>query len=251
MSDESRMFVFGNGDDMPEELREILKGLARKAALSQEAAHDAVAEQVRPSKAQFALGPGDLVSVFGTDTGDGDDVVIGVILDPDEYAEQFPDWEERIRNSYVLCRYKSMGITGEELGWFPRSKCIQLDRWQYDEHQRWLAQGYIDTEPPAWMLELTTETIRGLNEANDHFMPEPHCCEECGSSAVLLDVRITERHQYLMGSFPNGGSPHDDPNAMYSIAKFGEGEHKQAMLKCLACGHEVDTEERDRSLYLK
>jgi len=236
--DNSGDFAFG-GDDVPEQIQELLRKMISRSMLTGNA-HDAVAEQVRPSQEQFDLGPGDFVSVSNSEDGGGSVICAARLLDPNEYAEDFPDWEERVLNSFVLGTWYTPDQLQGELGWFARSKLVKLSPAQFSEFFEWIKNGEVPNPVPAWIAQRYNEVVIGLNEANEDFMPNPLKCGGCGSLAQVLDVSYSHRSLHSVGRFRDKEGK--DPNAYYAASQHSETEKRETLLRCLNCGATEDVD---------
>ena len=87
-----------------------------------------------PTTSQFALKEGDVGFVGGTDSHVDHDLVMVRVIFPDETAQnEYPDWEERLSNSYVFCQWRSYRDPEGDYGWFARAGIIPLSKETYDK----------------------------------------------------------------------------------------------------------------------
>jgi DNA-directed RNA polymerase subunit RPC12/RpoP len=235
--------------EVPEELQELLQGLVSRAMLSNQPHRDqAVADGVKPSAEQFALGPGDLASVISTGSDDRQLTVIE-ILDPEPYGEDFPDWEERLYKSYVLGRWYDTDTVTGEVGWFPRVRLVKLEQSHFDYLLDLIRRDESITGiPPHWLVSRHAELVSGLNKANDNFMPEPVKCESCGGRAVFVETTTTERKIYAPGTF--NIEEHDEAS-LYAYACYHTEESAEAVMVCMDCEREDDLKEQGREIYFR
>ena len=239
MSDDDGEIVWAGGpDDLPEPIREFLQNMIGQRVLHRES-HDG-AEVVMPSSDQLTLGPGDLV-VEALDGSTNDHMkqifTCVALVDPEEHAEQFPDWETRVLNSHVLGWWY---VPNNEpmLGWFPRYKLMRIEQWQFEallDHNNGKKLDF----PCPWLTEVFNNTVHGLATANPEVArPSPIPCGNCGKRTVQAVVRSTTERRYNANWFE---VPTDkDPEGFYVDQLTAHVETTHVELRCLNCDAHVD-----------
>lgn len=235
-----------NDPNLPEELREMLQKLASHAVMSSGLAHDVVADEVMPSDEQRNLGPGDLVgSVMNPAHRIDDEFMVGEILDPKDYAETFPDWEERLYKSYVLCRYSQRGLESE-IGWHTRARLVKVTQAQYEEMLGWILNESYRARllPPRWFIKTYLEAMWGVYEANSELMPVPLKCRDCDSPQVLLRIDMSKIEYYSVGvDKENLGTEAPDQKV---LSAFGINGKAVSYEVCFDCGAEYEQPEEQQ-----
>lgn len=237
--------MFFGGEDLPPELVQLLQGLTRRT-FDSGMAHDP-ADKFMPSEAQKAIVPGDRCAV--TSSREEDEFTIALVLDPEEHAETFPDWEERVKfQSYILANVFTPTELGGTLGWLPRTRLVPLEsEAQWDQMLRW-ARGIEETKgpPPEWLTRLYNKTLYGMALANPEHMALPVKCPECDSVSVVITVVHHHRNSYCMGNKPGEHEQGVRADALYVVTPYRENHTTVAELDCIDCKyHEQLPEEQE------
>lgn len=246
------IFVGGEGDEPPEEVKELLRKLISEKLLGEPPAREVTADVVNPNREQYNLGPGDhCIVILGQDEEprvEGDNsYTLFQVLDPEEYADEFPDWEVRLKNSYLLgYRYDQEEELGD-LGWVARVNLMKVEEWQWDEVQAHNSGQQTLEMPCAWLNCVYGYTIEGLRVANpDLEMPSPIFCGECGQPTVMLKMRQVSESFGIAGTYPvsRQGKKASD---FYLLSEGAGRDIGTAELCCIACEAtvEVDLDQHD------
>jgi len=245
-------FVFGpfGPEDMPEELKNILNNLLTGVSLNQTGlAHDEHEDEIHPAEEQLNYGPGDLVAVSqGPDQQRiGRTLEMGVIVDPAEHAETYPDWEDRLMKSYMLLNYYTVGEDdGNLYGWFPRSTLIKFEKEHWDQMLVWLKSGNVNNEaPPSWMICRHHEVMNGLAEKNPDKRFPLVSCPTCDGLGVVITMTRTEKDAMVFGYDPNeeGSNVYPWKPGLYKVAQISHEEDIVGHWKCHRCGAEGELDE--------
>jgi len=231
-------FAFG-GDDMPDGLEALLRGLARKA-MDTGLAHDPTEDKIMPSKEQLNIAPGDCVAVMHMDHGVDEEFCIAEVLYPEQHAETYPDWEDRLLKSFVLTRWYTGHNLHGKVGWIPRARLILVDRDHFDEMYQWLTDGHdITGVPPTWLVIRYAEAMVGHAEAN-HQLPNPIRCPECESPAVIVTIHKSMDEKYTMGIKKEGqGKEWGEETPFHVMVPYTKDYAVHADIECKACGYEA------------
>lgn len=249
------VFFLGGGDDIPEELKAILQKMLGKA-LHTSNVHDDVADQINPSAEQYALVPGDRVIVGNeTDGGDGLSVAEGEftlaeLLDPSAYADEFPDWEERLYNGRMFGRWFAPYQLEGDLGWFPRIQLVKLpEQWMWDRIMSWIRgeerPNFYDHEP--WMTQRLNEVCEAVSVANDCSAPRPLPCGDCGALTTLVKAEVLSKYGLGVGFFSH---PDRDPTGLYQMTNVTEETVRSASLYCMTCKAEAPVDLDEITIYM-
>lgn len=234
-----------NPEDLPEELQRLLREVMQKSMLDTGLAHDEVAENVVPSTQQQHLEPGDYVAMTRGDENVLDsELVIGQIVDPSRYADEFPDWEQRLTANYpmthLLARWYARGSVGLNLGWFPRAKLVKFEKEHWDELKEWI-DGESDPPKiaPSFVVTTYNNALEGLWEANKDKSPKPIRCENCDHPGVVVKI-VHHREDYAaFGMAPNdeAGTSYN-PERLHKLTPYGSTGYCKSWELCHNCGHE-------------
>jgi len=186
-------------------------------------------DEIMPLEDQLEFGPGDAALVATANTPLEEDFVIVRCLDPERHAETFPDWEERLLQSYVLCEFFSGADPEITIGWFSRLKLLRISNYRYRETRRWLKDGFPD-EIPDWCAEVFGVYTAQLSQRAPTRVPRPVVCQNCGGAKVQL--RIVRRIEYIA---PAGQLIRDGRDVYVPIAEPEENDSHVARLVCTEC----------------
>lgn len=231
-------FFSGDENDLPDGLAEVLRNLTSKVMFDSGFAHDHVADGAMPSEEQRGIGPGDLCAITHTEGGNPSEreFMIAEVLNPESYAEEFPDWETRLLNSYVLTRWYVRGnLPNGELGWLARAKLVVFSREHFDIMMTWIRGEDHGALPPLWLLERYNESLAGLAEANRESMPMPIRCPNCKSYAVMVKVTHISTDTYCMGTpYEKKDEPWTD---LHAVSPYTKQHEITTVIDCLKCSH--------------
>jgi len=195
-------------------------------------------DQVKPSPEQYALKPGDKCVVAGTKAAIDLEFEVCEILDSSEYAQEFPDWADRLQRSYLLCRYYTTSEPLGETGWFARVKLIQLNEEEYTEVKEWIQENKLPPDPPDWMKEKYRRFDKTIAQADPEQMALQVSCESCGHEPVGLIIMHHTHGAATAGTVEINGKrvyvPLDDQGAEC---------HMSARIYCPECEHHKDLKE--------
>ena len=151
-----------------------------------------VEEEIMPLDEQLNFGVGDVAIAATANTMLERDFVVVKMLDAEKYAKTFPDWEERLLSSFVLCKYFSRNDPQDSIGWFSRLKLLPITAYRYREARTWLKKGF-PTEIPDWAYEVFQAFADRLSVNAPEVIPKSVTCPHCGSRQVGLKVvrRVT------------------------------------------------------------
>jgi hypothetical protein len=155
-------------------------------------ASEMVEEEIMPLDEQLNFGVGDVAIAATANTMLERDFVIVRMLDAEKYTKTFPDWEERLLNSFVLCKYFSRNDPEDSIGWFSRLKLLPITSYRYREARTWLKKGFPN-EIPDWAYEVFQAFADRLSVNAPEVIPKAVTCPECGGRHVGLKVvrRVT------------------------------------------------------------
>ena len=230
----------GNLEELPEMIAKIIsRSLAAKPNVLKP--HDPISDRLMPSRAQLELGPGDLCLLAAAEQDpDERTYQLAQLLDPIDYADQYPDWEERVVvRTYLFGRWYDGENDLGGLGWFPRVRLIKLDQWQWDQVMAHI-RGKKPLEVPCrWMLQLFSEAVIGVADANpDVPMSRPLPCGTCGSLTVVARLFKSMDTEGVFGTFSN--TPGKNPRDIYMGNTLYFKEEERAWLRCISCGASVE-----------
>lgn len=151
-------------------------------------------ETMSPFPAQYDMGPGDFAALAMTESAVDKDFVVMRLVNPEDYAEQFPDWAERLQKSYVLAKWISLyDHDSENLGWFARVKLVQLTSQQYEESVTRLKDKDFDPNQPSWLFEQYEAYNVALAEHADNDIGKRIRCANCGSRNTNIHMIRMEK----------------------------------------------------------
>lgn len=203
-----------------------------------------IADQVRPTPEQLRAQPGDLALLAASNAVINIEMSIAILLDPAEYAETFPDWEDRLMRSWVLARWTTSDGQDTDVGWFERARLIPLDQAQYDELLALLPQLDTEEDTDALIPDWVKVKYRGLMEAMHASDPDkvatPVICGKCGGREVELHGTRYSRFRVEVGI-----QKLDDGDKYVNLDSIEMDESNQFHLHCGDCGayKEVERDE--------
>jgi len=198
-----------------------------------------VENDIMPIDDQLNFGPGDAAILASANTPLEQDFVIARAVNAEKYAQEFPDWEERLLNSYVLCQLFSKNDPEIHLGWVSRLKLLPIKTHRYKECRRWMKDGFPESMPQ-WATDQYRMYTDKLAEQAPGVVPRSINCPNCGSTEVELVV--TRRIEYKGRS----GKLLRDGNEIYVpvVEPDIEQEHT-ARLRCTGCDSTATLEDSE------
>jgi len=197
-------------------------------------AAEMVENTIMPIPAQLDFGPGDHAILAMANTPLENDFVILRGADPEKHAETFPDWEERVLNSYVLCQYFSRTDPEFKLGWFSRLKVMPITEYRYREARKW-RKGDWPEEVPDWAEAYFLRYTDQLSQAAPEVVPHVVSCPACGGRNIAI---VVLRHIEFMARA--GTVVIDGVEKYVPVTTVDETDTHQAQLRCLDCHTPAD-----------
>lgn len=151
-------------------------------------------DDIRPIPSQFNMGPGTTAVVASSMSADNESLTVATILDPEEYKDTYPDFGDRLLNSFVLCKYYESGPFKEQggsIGWFSRVKLIEVPQEHYDEVYGFIETDDFPKEPPSWLGEAYDKFQVELSSVSPDIVPSPIGCANCGKFKVSMHLEHT------------------------------------------------------------
>jgi len=201
-----------------------------------------VENEIMPIDAQLNFGPGDVAMLAGANTPLESDFAIVQAIDPEQKAETYPDWEERLLNSYVLCSKFSKNDPEVSIGWFSRVKILPISHQHYEEALGWLVNGFPD-EVPSWCETYHHRYVDQLAQHAPEIVPRGVVCPYCESRDVALIVQ--RRLEYTSKA---GTVLHDGKNLFVPINQVEESSTHTATLRCKNCKAYADLGDEEWNL---
>jgi hypothetical protein len=147
-----------------------------------------VEAQITPLDDQLNFGVGDVAILASSNAPLEADFTVVKGLDPANYAETFPDWEERMTfNAHVLCEIFSRADTELSIGWVHRLKLLPIKQYRYKELKTWRKKGFPE-DPPEWVMKIFRNYTDQLAERAPDKVPVAVTCSACGKRNVELVV---------------------------------------------------------------
>src|SRR5262245_16588291 len=176
---------------------------------------EVVENEIRQLPDQLAFGPGDAAVLAAANTALERDFGVVYAIDPEEHAEEFPDWEERMLNSFVLCEHFSRNDAQVSIGWFNRLKLLRIPKYRYKEARRWVKNGFPE-EIPEWVNKVYTKYTDQLADMAPDRVPKSVKCPNCKSRQVQMIVVRTVTYEARAGVVQQEGKDHyvslEDPD---------------------------------------
>lgn len=247
-------------EDMPDEIRRMLTGIMQRIMSDRiKSGHtaDLATENLMPSDRQLSLKPGDrCVQSDGLKSGNtqGAPLTICELLDPEQHTEDFPDWETRMLNSYVLCRYwTNMELTHEfdvpEIGWFSRVHLIKVpENYMWEELRGYVIHNEVPVIPPAWLCQMLVSNAVEIGRVNGDFIPSPTRCPECGSTAVMLSIHQSMTDLFYIGHRDPEHYEHD--TNVFTYGQYSRLYSNKKTLLCMACEYAEDLDDSGKSVHM-
>lgn len=176
---------------MSEEIHPILAMMLSSISFLSTA--EKIEDTITPLPEQLDFGPGDAALLAGANTMLESDFVVARCVDAAKHAESYPDWEERLWNSYVLCELFSSQDPSLYLGWVSRLKLMPMSGYRYRQARKWLKEGFPD-DLPAWVEQIYQHYTDQLAKEAPTMVPTTVTCPNCGETGV--EIRYTTRTKY-------------------------------------------------------
>ena len=198
-----------------------------------------VENQIMPLDEQLSFGPGDTAILAGSNIPLEQDFSVVRGMDPEEHAETFPDWEDRLLNSYVLCEHFSRADPDISLGWFSRLKLMPIPAERYEEAVMWLQIGFPN-KMPDWADEVYHKYTAQLSERAPDVVPLQVTCPNCHEHSV--ELLVVRRIEYRMKA---GQVQHEGETKYVPLHPPDEEGSHSARLHCTKCDStaELDDDE--------
>jgi hypothetical protein len=146
-----------------------------------------ITDDLRPTSTQYSMGPGDFAILPGTAAEIDQSVTLVELLDPAQHADEFPDWEDRLLNSYVCVKFTDEENPEGYTGWVSRVKLIQLDTDQYGQVMKWMTKDEVRPDTiPDWLDAIYNEYQNEVARSSGGAIPEMVACGNCGQNNVVL-----------------------------------------------------------------
>lgn len=200
-------------------------------------------DEIRPIPAQFNMGPGTTAVVASSISGDDESLTVAKILDPEEYKDRYPDFGDRLLNSYVLCKYHEAPPFNEpdgSVGWFSRVKLIELPEEHYAEILGFIEKDVFPPSPPSWLSEAYDKFNVELSAVSPDTVPAPIRCPNCGKYDVNLHIEHVVSLVTDVGILTREGEQ--------AMVPTGDHDHScmsTAKLVCTKCKWHADVETKD------
>lgn len=146
-----------------------------------------VENEIMPLPEQLAFGIGDCGMLAGANTPLERDFAMVQGLNPEECAETYPDWEERLLKSYVLVTKFSKQDPELSMAWVSRVKVLPISAEHYAEALTWLEESWPD-EAPDWTEEYHQRYTDALALRAPEVVPHRASCPYCQSRHITLEV---------------------------------------------------------------
>ncbi len=200
------------------------------------------ANDLRPTEPAMALKPGDKVLVAMTEALVNNEIATGTVLDPEQYAERFPNWEERVHKSWMLLEWISTDDfkDGPHIGWFEWSRMIPMT----EEQQTELVGYFPEWEPeeevmiPSWIQDLQHGHVRLLSHEDPSKVSTPVTCGECGSSEVMIHgIQVHEISAEAAQRVIDGKTHY------YNTGEIEHQNRQLVHLHCTDCNSKMDLDD--------
>jgi hypothetical protein len=191
---------------------------------------ETVENEITPLPNQLALEPGDMGILASANTQLEHEFCVVKVLDAEKYAETFPDWEERLLNSFLLCELTSRNDLEPYPGWVSRLKILPITEEHYEEALSWQTAGFPD-DVPEWGLDFYLDYADALSDQKPDTVPHSVQCKACGSRHVDLVVDRKVHYSCRAGSILI-----DDKRKIIPLNEVEEQDEHVPQLVCGDCG---------------
>lgn len=193
-------------------------------------AAESVEEEIMPLPEQLDFGPNSTAIVAMANTMLEQDFTVVKGLEPADYAEKFPDWQERMElRDHVLCEIFSREDDQLTIGWVHRLKLLPIKEYRYKTCRGWRKNGFPDELPP-WVMNLYQAYTDALSTKAPDKVPHQVSCPECGSREV--DIVVVRRIEYRA---PAGVVEHEGEEKFVPLRQPEESDSHVARLVCTSC----------------
>jgi len=201
-----------------------------------------VEDEILPLPEQFAFGPGDAGLMASANIPLEHDFAVLRGIDPEKHVETFPDWEERVLKSFVLCEHFSRDDPEISIGWFSRLKVMPISTYRYRQARKWLKDGFPE-EIPAWAHQYYLKYTDGLAAHAPDRVPKVVVCPNCSSREV--ELRVSRRIVYS----GRVGTLHKEGTELYvPVSEPTVEDTHYAQLHCTDCNSTADLEDPEWEL---
>ena len=207
-------------------------------------------KNVMPTEAQFALQPGDVGIISTGGNAMDHDMIVAEILNPEEYAESFPDWEARAKHPltpYLLCSWKGATDPAGDIGWFASIRFIKLLPEQYAEALGWIVNEELPEESPSWLTDYFEQYTRDVHAQSPSKIPVVVSCERCQKSNTEIHVRSLHKMSARVGKVVGP----DGEDLYTTISDQEEGTEHAVHVHCKDCGFRKHLNSEQVNLHLE
>ena len=208
-----------------------------------------IEDNIQPIQAQLDFGPGDFAILAMANTPLERDFVIAKGVDPVKYADQYPDWEERMAGlagsgwgSHVLCQLFSRSDPELTIGWVSRLKIFPISSYRYREARKWLREGFPEHSPP-WIEQTYLKWTDELAKAAPEVVPQVVQCPACQGRHVVIEVIRQLGYTAKAGMIKVDGKDHYIP-----VTNVDQTDEHSARLRCEDCDQIGDLTDDEWSL---
>lgn len=157
-------------------------------------------DTLEPIPAQYEIGPGNKCLAATANTMLEEDFTVLEVLEPDSRPDLFEDWEQRAGGlakggSHVLAQWFSVDHPEGDIGWFPRTKLIQITEESFAAANTWRTEGFPE-HPPKWIEEAFTSYTDAVSHMAPETIPVLVTCGNPNCESREVDLHITGRKHY-------------------------------------------------------
>lgn len=197
-----------------------------------------VENEIMPLESQLTMTPGTHCLVATASSQLEQDFVVATMLDAQAHSQAFPDWEERLLRSYVLCDYWSEEDRTTNIGWFSRVKLMPISDEHYESMEDWRT-AWPDT-PPSWVVDYLRDYTDQLSRRAPEWVPHAVTCPVCTGRDVSLRVFRQITFHAVAGQII-----HDDETKFIPLTEPTIDSSHIARLICGDCGSTADLEDEE------
>jgi hypothetical protein len=209
---------------------------------------EAVENEIMPLQTQLEMKPGDHAILAAASTPLERDFVMITVLDPERHEGTFPDWEERLLNSYLLCEYFSREDMAVSIGWFARVKMLPISAEHWREADGWREQEHWPNRIPDWAEQYYLEYSNQLSKVAPERVTKKAICPYCDSLNVALRVIIREEVLANAGSIQAKQSDGSYRTVYLPCSDAATQMEYTAHLQCQDCGASADLKDEEWDL---
>jgi hypothetical protein len=199
--------------------------------------------EVRPTPAQYAMQVGDVGFVLNSGSDVDNCLQIIKILEPDSCPDRvppdYPDWEDNVRNDYLLCAWRAADDRSECIGWFSRCAIVPLAPEEYQDLNEKMddpSWHYSDEGEP--FLDVAYRRYHSDSIPINNPDGEPLLCEECSSPQVVISI-----HHIHMAKINGMRETRNGVTKLVKISPDSETCIAKYRLMCKDCGWDKPVEE--------